>query len=63
MNLASFGGPALALRTHVTKRVEAMTPRQRKASRALSMASLVALMRSTPTYWRRWRTRRAISRS
>lgn len=32
MNLASFGGPALALRTHVTKRVEAMTPRQRKAS-------------------------------
>src|SRR3546814_19646389 len=43
MNLASFGGPALALRTHVTKRVEAMTPRQRKASRALSMASLVAL--------------------
>src|SRR3546814_11049496 len=43
MNLASFGGPALALRTHVTKRVEAMTPRQRNASRALSMASLVAL--------------------
>src|SRR3546814_5127710 len=26
----------------VTKRVEAMTPRQRRASRALSMASLVA---------------------
>src|SRR3546814_7540935 len=43
MNLASFGGPALALRTHFTKRVEAMTPRQRKASRALTMASLVAL--------------------
>src|SRR3546814_789722 len=43
MNLASFGGPALALRTHVTKRVEAMHPRQRKASRPLSMASLVAL--------------------
>lgn len=42
-DLASFGGPALALRTHVTKRVDAMTPRQRKASRALSMASLVAL--------------------
>lgn len=43
MNLASFGGPALALRTRVTKRVDAMTPRQRKVSRALSMFSLVAL--------------------
>ena len=43
MNLASFGGPALALRTRVTERVDAMTPRQRKISRGLSMVSLVAL--------------------
>mgnify|MGYP001574996707 CR=1 FL=1 len=43
MNLASFGGPALALRAHVTKRVDAMTPRQRKVSRVVSMFSLVAL--------------------
>src|SRR3546814_1967778 len=43
MNLASFGGPALALRAHVTKRVDAMTPRQRKVSRLLSMFGLVAL--------------------
>lgn len=43
MNLASFGGPALALRARVTKRVDAMTPRQRNVSRVLSMFSLVAL--------------------
>jgi type IV secretory pathway VirB2 component (pilin) len=43
MNLVSFGGPALALRARVTKRVDAMTPRQRKVSRLLSMFSLVAL--------------------
>lgn len=43
MNLASFGGPALALRSRVTARVDAMTPRQRKISRMLSMFGLVAL--------------------
>jgi type IV secretory pathway VirB2 component (pilin) len=43
MNLASFGGPALALRSRVTARVEAMTPRHRKVSRLLSMFGLVAL--------------------
>ena len=43
MNLASFGGPALALRTRVTKRVDALTPHQRKVSRLLSMFGLVAL--------------------
>lgn len=43
MSLASFGGPALALRARVTRRVDAMTPRQRKASRVLSTFSLVAL--------------------
>lgn len=43
MNLVSFGGPALALRARVTERVDAMTPRQRKASRLFSMFSLVAL--------------------
>jgi type IV secretory pathway VirB2 component (pilin) len=43
MNLVSIGGPALALRARVTKRVDAMTPRQRKVSRLLSMFSLVAL--------------------
>jgi len=44
MNLVSFGGPALALRTRVTAHVDAMTPRQRRVSRVLSMFSLVALM-------------------
>ncbi|MFL0415609.1 TrbC/VirB2 family protein [Sphingomonas sp. 179-A 2A2 NHS] len=43
MNLASFGGPALALRSRVTGYVDALTPRQRKTSRLLSMFSLVAL--------------------
>jgi type IV secretion system protein VirB2 len=43
MNLASFGGPALALRARVTKHVDAMTPRQSKVSRVLSMFGLVAL--------------------
>lgn len=43
MNLVSIGGPALALRARVTKRVDAMTSRQRKISRVLSMFSLVAL--------------------
>ncbi|MBB4642688.1 TrbC/VirB2 family protein [Rhizorhapis suberifaciens] len=43
MNLVSFGGPALALRARVTKRVDEMTPRQRKVSRVLSMFGLVAL--------------------
>ena len=43
MTLASFGGPALALRARVTGYVDAMTPRQRKFSRVLSMFSLVAL--------------------
>jgi type IV secretion system protein VirB2 len=44
MNLvSSIGGPALALRWRVTKRVEAMTPRQRKVGDLLSMFGLVAL--------------------
>jgi type IV secretory pathway VirB2 component (pilin) len=44
MKLASsIGGPALALRSKVTKRVEAMTPRQRKVGNLLSMFGLVAL--------------------
>ena len=44
MNLASsIGGPALALRSRVTTRVTAMTPRQRKGGKLLSMFSLVAL--------------------
>ena len=43
MNLASFGGPALALRSRGTGYVDALTPRQRKTSRLLSMFSLVAL--------------------
>ena len=44
MNLvSSIGGPALALRSRVTKRVEAMTPRQRKVGNLLSMFGLVAL--------------------
>lgn len=44
MNLvSSIGGPALALRSHVTKRVEAMTPRQRKVGNLLSMFGLVTL--------------------
>lgn len=43
MNLVSIGGPALALRARVTKRVDAMTSRQRKISRVLSMFSVVAL--------------------
>lgn len=43
MSLVSFGGPALALRTHVTRRIDALTPRQRRASRMMSMFSLVAL--------------------
>jgi type IV secretory pathway VirB2 component (pilin) len=43
MNLASFGGPALALQSRVTGYVDALTPRQRKASRLLSMFGLVAL--------------------
>lgn len=43
MNLvSSIGGPALALRSRVTKRVEAMTPRQRKVGNLLSMFGLVA---------------------
>lgn len=44
MNLASsIGGPALALRSTVAKRVEAMTPGQRKVGKLLSMFGLVAL--------------------
>lgn len=44
MNLvSSIGGPALTLRSGVTKRVEAMTPRQRKVGNVLSMFGLVAL--------------------
>lgn len=44
MNLvSSIGGPALALRSRVTKRVEAMTPRQRKVGNLLSMFGLLAL--------------------
>ncbi|WP_063976732.1 TrbC/VirB2 family protein [Sphingobium yanoikuyae] len=43
MNLVSFGGPALALRSKVTAHVEAMTPRRRKAADLLSMFGLVAL--------------------
>lgn len=43
MNLASLGGPALALRARVTRRVDAMTPRQRRVSRQLSLFSLAAL--------------------
>ena len=44
MNLvSSIGGPALALRSRITKRVEAMTPRQRRVGNLLSMFSLVAL--------------------
>lgn len=43
MNLVSFGGPALALRSKVTARVEAMTPRRRKAADLLSMFGLMAL--------------------
>ncbi len=41
--VSSIGGPALALRSRVTKRVEAMTPRQRKVGNLLSMFGLVAL--------------------
>ena len=43
MNLASFGGPALALRARITSHVDAMTPRRRKISRLLSMFGVVAL--------------------
>ena len=44
MNLvSSIGEPALALRSRVTKRVGAMTPRQRKVGNLLSMLGLVAL--------------------
>jgi type IV secretory pathway VirB2 component (pilin) len=44
MNLvSSIGGPARALRSHVTTRVEPMTPRQRKVGNLLSMFGLVAL--------------------
>jgi type IV secretory pathway VirB2 component (pilin) len=44
MNLASsIGGPALALRSRVTKHVEAMTPRQRKVGKLLSMFGMVGL--------------------
>jgi type IV secretory pathway VirB2 component (pilin) len=43
MNLVSLGAPALALRSHVTARVTAMTPRQRKMGRILSLFGLVAL--------------------
>lgn len=44
MNLvSSIGGPALTLRSGITKRVEAMTPRQRKVGNVLSMFGLVAL--------------------
>lgn len=44
MNLvSSIGGPALALRSRVTKRFEAMTPGQRKVGNLLSMFGLVAL--------------------
>lgn len=43
MNLASsIGGPVLALRSKVTARVKAMTPRQRKVGNLLSMFGLVA---------------------
>jgi type IV secretory pathway VirB2 component (pilin) len=54
MNLASsIGGPALALRSKVTRRVEAMTPRQRKVSNLLSMfglAALAALLSAEPAF-------------
>jgi type IV secretory pathway VirB2 component (pilin) len=44
MNLASsIGGPSLTLRSAIIKRVETMTPRQRKVSNLLSMFGLVAL--------------------
>lgn len=43
MNLVSLGGPALALRSHVTARIAAMTPRQRKAGHFLTIFGLVAL--------------------
>jgi len=43
MNLVSLGGPAFALRSHVTARVAAMTPRQCKAGHCLSLFALVAL--------------------
>lgn len=43
MNLASFAGPALALRSRVAGYVDALTPGRRKASRLLSMFGLVAL--------------------
>lgn len=44
MNLvSSIGGPARALRSNVTARVEAMTPGQRKVGNLLSMFGLVAL--------------------
>lgn len=44
MNLvSSIGGPALAVRSRVTKRVAAMTPRQRKVGNLLSMLGLVTV--------------------
>lgn len=41
--VSSIGGPARALRSNVTARVEALTPGQRKAANLLTMLALVAL--------------------
>jgi type IV secretory pathway VirB2 component (pilin) len=44
MNIASsIGGPALALRSHITSRVNAFSPRQRKASHWLAIFSMVGI--------------------
>lgn len=54
MNLASsIGGPTRALRSNVTARVAAMTPRQRKAARLLSMfgaAAAASLASAEPAF-------------
>ncbi len=54
MNIASsIGGPALALRSYVTNRVEGFSPRQRKASHwlaILSMVSFATLFSAEPAF-------------
>ncbi|MBF7015772.1 TrbC/VirB2 family protein [Novosphingobium sp. HR1a] len=43
MNLVSLGVPTLTLRSRVTARIYALSPRRRKLARILSMFGLVAL--------------------
>jgi|TARA_R110000822_G_scaffold43999_3_gene118379 type IV secretion system protein VirB2 len=43
MNLVSLGVPTLTLRSRVTARIDALSPRRRKLGRVLSMFGLVAL--------------------